>query len=342
MTYDIVFLTTWPSFYKINLYNEIAKHRKIFVIFVIPYTANRKDDFFVGEKDFDYKKIDKGNRFKKTIAAIRLIKRTDYKSLVISGWESLSCLVAAFISPKSKNAVVVESSIYESKTSGLKAFIKRIFLSRISIGLPTGISGEALLRALGFRRRMLQTHGVGIYNRVPKPELRLLEQNATNFLYVGRLSPEKNLKRLIEVFNDMPEFRLSIVGFGPQEEELRPIAKPNTSFLGPIPNKDLPAVYQRHDVFILPSYSETWGLVVEEALNNGIPVALSTRVGASDDFVKERGLGVLFDPYDLNSMKKAICHISDMQTNNRIRQEIAEIDFQEIENSQIDTYLHLS
>ena len=341
MTYDIVFLTNLPSFYKINLYNEIAKHRKIFVIFTMLDGENRNNDFFVGEKNFDYQRIDNGNRFGKAIATAILIKRTNYSNLIIDGWDTLSCWAGVFISPRSKNAVVVESSIYESKTFGLKAFIKRIFLSKISIGLPTGTSNEALLRALGFKRRILQTHGVGIYNRVPKPELRLLEQNATNFLYVGRLSPEKNLKRLIDVFNDMPEFRLSIVGFGPQEEELHTLAKSNISFLGPMPNKELSAIYQRHDVFILPSYSEPWGLVVEEALNNGLPVALSSRVGASDDFVKERGLGVLFDPYDLNSMREAICHISDNQTNNRIRQKIAEVDFQEIENSQIDTYLHL-
>lgn len=42
-----------------------------------------------------------------------------------------------------------------------------------------------------------------------------------NFLYVGRLSEEKNLKLLIDVFNSLPDLKLNIIGFGPQEEVLK-------------------------------------------------------------------------------------------------------------------------
>ena len=66
-----------------------------------------------------------------------------------------------------------------------------------------------------------------------------------------------------------------MVGFGRIEAQLKAAAGKNIKFIGAVDNKDLPAVYRANDVFVLPSVSETWGLVVEEALNNGLPVLLS-------------------------------------------------------------------
>lgn len=158
-------------------------------------------------------------------------------------------------------------------------------------------------------------------------------------LYVGRLSPEKNLRRLIEVVNRHPEWHLSIVGFGPLEEELKAISESNIHLLGAINNEDLPKIYQSHDAFVLPSTSEPWGLVVEEALNNGIPVAVSERAGCSDDWVKDGRLGILFNPFSEEAIECALSSILTKETNNRLRKNISLLDFEKIAISQINCYL---
>lgn len=104
---------------------------------------------------------------------------------------------------------------------------------------------------------------------------------------------------VVEVFqrlkNTLPSLRLTIVGFGEQEDELRALAGANVTFAGAVNNKRLPEIYQAHDVFILPSKSEPWGLVVEEALNNGMPVIVSDRVGCHKALINAQN-GLVFPP----------------------------------------------
>lgn len=72
------------------------------------------------------------------------------------------------------------------------------------------------------------------------------------------------------------------------------MAKDNIRFLGHVPNDSLPEIYERHDVFILPSRYEPWGLVVEEALFRGLPVIASDKVGSAADMVAALETGAVF------------------------------------------------
>ena len=54
MTYDKIFVTNLPSFYKLNLYNAIAERKKIFVVFTGDTAGDRNKDFFNGEMNFEY------------------------------------------------------------------------------------------------------------------------------------------------------------------------------------------------------------------------------------------------------------------------------------------------
>jgi len=59
-----------------------------------------------------------------------------------------------------------------------------------------------------------------------------------------------------------------------------------------------PEFYALADVLVLPSFSEPWGLVVNEAMVCGLPVIVSNRAGASFDLVKNGKNGFTFNPYD--------------------------------------------
>ena len=52
--FDLVFITNLPSFYKINLYNRIAKNKNILVIFLHESCSQRNNDFYIGKRDFKY------------------------------------------------------------------------------------------------------------------------------------------------------------------------------------------------------------------------------------------------------------------------------------------------
>lgn len=330
-----LYIGNYASFYKIKLFNEINKHEKLVAVFTGNIeTSTRNADFFSEEANFEYYFCNGKDRFEKIK---KILKQKEYNELIIDGWDSKENWWALFNSPKKKNAVIVESSILESSITGLKSFLKRIFLSRVSIAYPCGKPHARLLQSLGFKGSIKTTGGVGLMNRITQPVYEPREK-VCKFLYVGRLVEVKNLEFLINTFNEMPDLTLTIVGFGTQESSLKSIAKENIVFAGAVNNKDLEAWYKKSDVFVLASKSETWGLVVEEALNNGCPILLSNKVGCNEDLLSE-DTGLSFDPNDKEDLKQKIRKICDIEFYNKLRLGVSKLDFEQREKEQIEAYL---
>jgi glycosyltransferase involved in cell wall biosynthesis len=98
------------------------------------------------------------------------------------------------------------------------------------------------------------------------------------FLYVGRVAVEKNIEAFLGL--DLPGTKV-VVGPGPQLEELK--AKyPEVVFTGSKSGEDLTAAYNSSDVFVFPSLTDTFGLVLLEAMACGTPVAAYPAPGPID------------------------------------------------------------
>ncbi len=97
-------------------------------------------------------------------------------------------------------------------------------------------------------------------------------------LNVGRVAKEKNLEAFLEA--DVPGTKV-IVGDGPALEELRQ-RYPEAVFLGSLAGEELAAAYRSADCFVFPSLTDTFGLVVIEALASGLPVACHPVAGPLD------------------------------------------------------------
>ena len=104
-------------------------------------------------------------------------------------------------------------------------------------------------------------------------------------LYVGRIAVEKNLEAFLET--DVPGTKV-LVGGGPS---LAPLARahPEAVFLGPLHGAALAAAYAHADVFVFPSHSDTFGMVLIEALASGLPVAAYPVQGPIDIVTPEVG-----------------------------------------------------
>jgi len=108
------------------------------------------------------------------------------------------------------------------------------------------------------------------------------------FLYVGRVAVEKNIEAFVGL--DLPGTKV-VVGPGPQLEELK--AKyPDVVFTGPKSGAELAAHYACADVFVFPSLTDTFGLVILEAMAAGTPVAAYPAPGPID-LIPGSGAGVL-------------------------------------------------
>ena len=123
------------------------------------------------------------------------------------------------------------------------------------------------------------------------------------------------------------------------EQQLKAKAKENIHFVGFVENEKLSTVYQDHDVFILPSRSEVWGLVVEEAIYWGLPVVVSDRGGAYRDMVEKPKTGLVFELDNRDSFNNAL---KEIENNYSFYKKNADrFDFDKRDECQVNAYLKL-
>lgn len=340
--YDIVFFTNVPAFYKINLYNKIAKHKKVLVIFISEFTSSTFKDFTSGKPGFEYiflnkEDINKRNKIYSCLRLIKILKNIKYKLIITMGWSTIEDFIIAFFSPKNKNGLVCESSIYESNLNNWKKYLKKLICFRMTYAFVSGEPHRKIFEELNFRGKVIITGGVGLFNK-NKKEIKIAENNKKEFKYlcVARLIPVKNLEFLIGVFNKNKK-SLTIAGQGSLDEQLKKIAKENIKFVGHIPNNEIGKLYQEHDIFILPSKVEPWGLVVEESLYNGLPVIVSDKVGSNMDMVKKYNSGEIFKFDNEEELNKKIQILEKKY--NYYKENVKRINFEERDKIQIESYL---
>ena len=338
--YDFLFITSLSAFYKVKLYNEISRKKRVYVIFLDYLNNRRNKDFVTEKKDFESITLSDKVFWKKYVCILKILFKIRYKKIVLGGWDSIYYWMIIPFIRKNKSCIVVESSIYESKIFGIRKILKQIYINKFGIAFVSGESQKRLLHAISYRGRIIKTYGVGIFNIISRLPF-TYKDKVEYFLYVGRLSEEKNLQYLIETFNSLPSLQLTIIGFRPQEIYLKKIAKSNIKFLGPIANKDMSLYYQMHDVFILPSVIEPWGMVVEEAFNNGLPVIVSDKVGCSDEIVKSNINGLIFDIDDANGLRYAIIKMLDLDFYNLMRKNVCNMNFDLIKDKQVQAYCNV-
>jgi glycosyltransferase involved in cell wall biosynthesis len=132
-------------------------------------------------------------------------------------------------------------------------------------------------------------------------------------LFVGRLIPKKRAELVIRAFHEIHEHStaiLTIVGDGPLRPELEILVdelglRGRVHFAGFVEPDEVARWYARATVFVLPS-SETWGVVVIEALAAGVPVIVSDEVGCQVDTVIDPALGTVVPARDQAALRDAL------------------------------------
>ena len=152
------------------------------------------------------------------------------------------------------------------------------------------------------------------------------------------MAKEKNLELLIDAFKARPNYNLHIVGSGPMASILKDSAPSNVNFRGHIANKDIQSFLANMKALILPSISEPWGLVVEEAIYGETPVIVSSRVGCKDDLVLS-DLGMIFS---FDSIVDLLFCLDEMMNNEKyglFRQRLSEYDYTERQERYVTAFI---
>jgi glycosyltransferase involved in cell wall biosynthesis len=188
----------------------------------------------------------------------------------------------------------------------------RTIHNRASLNLCTSTAMVETLKSHGIKHLDLWQRGVDTESFEPslrsnamRDRLSQGHPEAPLLLYVGRLSPEKEIDRIKPILQSIPNARLALVGGGPTRDALENhFAGTATHFVGYLQGEELGAAYASADAFIFPSRTETLGLVLLEAMAAGCPV-VAARSGGIPDIVTDGLNGFLFDPKDDQSAIRA-------------------------------------
>ncbi len=146
----------------------------------------------------------------------------------------------------------------------------------------------------------------GEFKRLPEGEItnyRIDGEDGVNLLFVGRVSKDKNLPFLNQVFKriseTLPDLNLYVVGSGPYLEEMKEELKEydRAKFLGRVPHEKLPEILSQGHIFVFPSTTDTFGMAVLEAQSSELPAIVSD-VGGPKEIIEDGVTGFVAKALD--------------------------------------------
>lgn len=153
-------------------------------------------------------------------------------------------------------------------------------------------------------------------------------------LFSGRLVRLKGVFELLQAFraisSELPDVGLLIVGHGPAQKAMEEFCQreglKRVYFLGPQPYERMPYFNALADLLVLPTFSDQWGFVVNEAFACGIPAILSRVAGACDDLILEGETGFSVEPGNVDDLKaKILLVLNDQSLRERMSRNCREL-----------------
>jgi glycosyltransferase involved in cell wall biosynthesis len=250
------------------------------------------------------------------------------------GWAERHKIAAVLIS---------DSNAFDKTRFPLFEYLKKRFVSGFDAAFVAGTSSSQYIQKLGIPAERL-AFGCDVIdsaffiqraqeNRQRMAEIRQrwnLPQNY--FLFVGRFIAEKNIFALLSAYEKYvqyplvggPAWDLVICGSGPQEAQVKTFIetlpeplRAKIHLTGYVKQPEIIDYFTCASCFVLPSQSEPWGLVVNEAMACRVPVLVSSKAGASFDLVKNEQNGWTFDPHNREDLAGKMARITRMSAEDR-------------------------
>lgn len=325
----LALLTEIPAPYRIPLFNALAERVDLRVLFLAERDPRR--DFYEQHRDewrFDHRMLEGpelrlGSRWVVLSRGhLRELMRFRPEAVAVGGWNQPAFWAALAYCRLRRIPLLVwiESTGRDARSDARALALARAVMVRGASGafVPGRASAE-YARVLGVDLVELAPNAIDttIFDVERRPHTGCV------FLYVGRLDPEKGVDQLLNACAGVPG-ELLIVGSGSEEVRLRERAASlgknegvTATFLGALDRDELPSVYAAADVFVLPSLSEPWGMVLNEAATAGLALVATDASGAAFDLIEhgENGFRVpAGDTYALRAVLLALAEDEALRT----------------------------
>ncbi len=336
--------------YKAIIFNElqnIANQKTDFDLLVLQLASIEKSRVGLGDAalfqhKYKYQLLSEGiledlSLKDRIIGILKTIKSYQPDLVNLTGYYDIASWIALIYCKLNgiKTVLSNESTAGDHQRSFLKETFKRLIISQFNGFFNFGKLSKAYMMALGGKESQMlvnrncvdNTLLAEIYSKAyPLRDRRQQELNLPthNFIFVGRLIEFKNLVRLLEAFSiaqnkSNADWGLIFLGTGEQKSVLqKEVAEKNIQkvfFFEGVNWQEVPIYLSLSDVLVLPSYSEPWGLVVNEAMACGLPVLVSEKCGSAYDLVQAGVNGFTFQPLNITDLSEKLLKFMNKEVN---------------------------
>jgi len=253
----------------------------------------------------------------------KILVREGFTHVLLIGWHKKVFWQAFWAAKKAGIKVLSRGDSQLGMTTSLlkraaKFLLYRLLLPRFDAHLFVGQRNFAYLRHYGVPKDRLFFSPHFVDNQwwagraaaaADSIKMKMkIKEGATTFLFAGKFIPKKRVSDLLEAAARVPEARVVLVGDGPLRSQLEErAAKPDlmgrVEFAGFKNQQELPAYLAAADCLVLPSDgTETWGLIVNEAMACGTPAIVSTACGCQPDLIVDGQSGYSFPLGDTHAL----------------------------------------
>lgn len=232
--------------------------------------------------------------------------------VVISNEMGLRTLLASCyrkLNPQCRLLVLAEMAESTERGRGRsRGFIRRFLRKHVDAFLTPGASGARYLDALGVApSKIFQIGYTSDVHRLSALPVTRSADAAHRLLYVGQLIERKGLVQFLDALaqwsshNPQRTLEFVIVGDGPARSRIAAVRLPSNLkliFRGNMAFSDVSLAYESCGIFALPTFADTWGVVVNEAMAAGLPVLGSMYSQAVEELLDEGRNGWSFHPDD--------------------------------------------
>lgn len=311
--------------YKVALFNELTKLiSNMEVIFIAEKEKRRDWNIDYSNIKFPYTILFKGsiesiNSFAIAKETWKMLEKIRPETSIICDYSNIFGWISLLWAKRNKNNLVfwLDSTYDDKKHYFPKELVKHFFLKYFDAFLAPGEKTKHYLEYMKVDSSKIITTGYSVDNEFFTEQYQLYKdkretllneleiKRKQNFIFIGRFAPEKNIFTLLysflEVSQKNSDWGLILLGDGPLKNEINTFISDNNLqnkilLPGFIQQEGIVQYLTASDVFVLPSLSEPWGLVVNEALLCRLPVIVSTKCGCQPELVQEGVNGFSFDP----------------------------------------------
>lgn len=331
--------------YKAIVFNElqlISNQEKDFELLVLQLARIEKsrlkfDDTSVFKHQYNYQLLHDGvledlSLKQRVLGILRTIQSYRPDIVNLTGYYDLASLIVLWYCKLKgiKTVLSNESTSGDHTRNFSKELFKSLFIIKLFDGFFNfGQQSKEYMLALGAKASQMLVNRNCVDNQLLEEiykencQQRVSKQSSLNlpkhnFIFVGRLIEFKNLFRLLDAFKiaqKNEDWGLIILGDGELKSTLKQYAQDlevkNVFFFEGVNWQQVPQYLSLSDVLVLPSFSEPWGLVVNEAMACGLPVAVSNKCGCAAELVKESENGFTFNPENVNEIAETLVKFMD-------------------------------